>query len=92
MKDIIAFAAMDGNGLVCCNHGKHRSVAAGKILQRLFHRKVSWRYAARCHSHECCLSPVDHNIDTVCLVLRSLSPLYENEAIPDLLSSQLRLM
>ena len=67
---ILRFAQHCRGGVVFCDRGKHRSVSAAKILELLFQRKVSYRFACRHHDYDCCGLPAA--VDELALTLRSL--------------------
>ena len=70
MFHILEFAKARRPGLVCCEHAKHRSVAAARILELCFSRNVLWKYAAREYCHECCKDPVRSRLLSVAMELR----------------------
>ena len=70
MFHILEFAKARRPGLVCCEHAKHRSVAAARILELCFLRHVDYRHAAREWCHECCRDPVRSRVVSLDILLR----------------------
>jgi hypothetical protein len=71
MHDIFRFAAERVEGSIVCARGKHRSVAAGKILELCFQRNVDYRFAARNHHCPCNNEGTANHVYNA---LRALSP------------------
>ena len=74
---ILLFAATllkkcTGAGLVCCKHAKHRSVAVGIALSRLFHLRVDMSCCVTDASYRCCGSRAIDNLGSVFASFRSL--------------------
>ena len=86
--DILKFAAGRRAGAVCCSHATHRSVAAGQILQHLFHRTVDYRAATNPRCERCCRRPASVRLHDIRQALRSL-PRCTRQS--DLLAERLRL-
>ena len=83
MYHILRFAEQRCDGLVCCEFGKHRSVAAGRLLQYIFSRRVSYQECARPHCNTCCQNPVSNNVDVLVGMLRR----HKESDVPALLLS-----
>ena len=74
---ILLFAATllkecTGAGVVCCKHAKHRSVAVGIVLSRLFHLRVDMSCCVTDASYRCCGSRAIDNLETLFASFRSL--------------------
>ena len=69
---VLQFAFLCREGLVCCSHGKHRSVSAAMLLKLCFRRKVDFSRASRDRTSTCCNSAISSNLTKLCSALREL--------------------
>ena len=72
---ILRFAAalrVRSTGRVCCEHGKHRSVAAANILKLLFEINVDYSLASRDRTRACCGNRAADNVTGMLQALRKL--------------------
>ena len=76
-------------GLICCDRGKHRSVAAANLLERCFGLSVNMDHAARERCYQCCHQPMFDNMPGIFQALRRLPMLADVDC--RLLSDVLRL-
>ena len=76
-------------GLICCQRGKHRSVAAANLLERCFGLSVNMDYAAREKCYRCCNRRMIDNMPGIFQALRRLPMLADVDC--RLLSDVLRL-
>ena len=57
MAGIMSFAFQERSGWVVCNRAKHRSVAASRILEYCFNRRVNYDFAVQQRRCAVCASP-----------------------------------
>jgi len=82
---ILRFAAslrVRGTGRVCCEHAKHRSVAAANILKLLFEVNVDYSHAARDRTRFCCGERAADNVARMLHALRELPRISGNASRP----------
>jgi hypothetical protein len=65
-------------GHVCCHHAKHRSVAAGVILQHCFGLPIGYEHASKERCDSCCRVRAMDHIPGLLRALRSL-PILEDD-------------
>ena len=59
-------------GLICCQRGKHRSVAAANLLERCFRLSVNMEHDARERCYQCCNQRMCDNMPGIFQALRRL--------------------
>ena len=76
MAHILIFAILQTRGVICCQHGKHRSLSAGLILLLLFHRRIQVGAAFGTPTRRCynCRDPICDNIPLLLRTVRTLPP------------------